>query len=139
MSVIEGELLDATGDETRSRRVESWKMRIQGWPPYEIAEHFKVSVQTTYADLRWAQENLSSAIDSAEELRRLSLERLDKQYQQLATLRARAEEIGDGPHRTSVYIMDMQAKLLGAYAPSKVDGSVVVKYVLENISEEEDV
>lgn len=109
--------------DPEKERAKAWHLRLEGHSLSEIARMLGVSAMTVHRDVKWCQENLPGAYEGAAQLREMSLQRLDRQYRQLEPLR----ESGDVPaHRVSVQIMDTQAKLTGAYAPTQVQATVSV-------------
>lgn len=108
---IEGEIA-ATHKPLTKRRLTCWKLRVQGYTPLEIADLIGVHFTTVYNDIKWCQENVPSAIEGGKELLRVSLERLEVQYRQLAQMR----ENGDtDAQRLSISIIEAQSKLMGLY------------------------
>lgn len=138
---VEIEILDAE-DMITLRRCRAWKLRLMGYGIEHIAEELRVSHGTAQADVRWALDHLPSAYESAEDFRRITLKQLDDQFRRLTQEREIIDnETGrviklpptETAERVALANKDLQAKLLGAYAPSKVDGSVVVKYSLAGV------
>jgi len=93
----------------------------------QVADLLGISIATAWRDLRWCLDNVPAAYENAEDYRRVSLRRLDEMIRrhQLST--------SDAGDRTILAVADMQAKLLGAYAPSKVDASVTVRTELAGV------
>jgi Putative ATPase subunit of terminase (gpP-like). len=110
-------------------RVKAWMLRLQGYQPAEIATACRIELPTVYKYLRWARDNLPSAIDGAEDFIRVSYDRLEIQYRQLERGRAEGNELA---HRVSVSIIDQQAKLLGIYT-MKLDLTAKVNYAIEGV------
>lgn len=137
---------DATqlDDEKMLERTKAWKLRVTGYNIQDIAEELGISVGTAHADVRWCLDNLPAAYESAEDFRRVALPRLDEQYRRLTagrTITIEGEPVYEPPTETAMRVaqsaLDLQAKLLGAYAPSRIDGSVTVKTVLAGVDVDE--
>lgn len=121
-------------DETTLRRLKAWKLRLHGYSHEDIADALEVGIATAYRDIRWCIDNLPPAFESAEDFRRISLKRLEQQVTRLITrLQSGASENPDVTERVLIAVQDTQAKLLGAYAPSRIDSSVTVKTELVGI------
>jgi hypothetical protein len=134
------EAVNAASSTLELRRAKAWKLRVDGYSVQDIAAELNVSHGTAHADVRWCLDNLPAAYESAEDFRRVALPRLDDQYRRLTagrTVIIEGEPVVESPTETAMRVaqsaLDLQAKLLGAYAPSKVDGSVVVKYELAGV------
>jgi hypothetical protein len=119
-------------EEVNDRRMNVWRLRMQGMMHIDIAEELAVSPQTVLNDLVWILENLPPTYHSAIHFRRISMEQLERMFYQL-------EPVRDTPigSRASVAIKDMQAKLLGAYAPTKVNADLSVNYSIEGVNTKE--
>lgn len=127
--MVDQELEQARG--LNARRVRAWRLRLAGYSILDIAEELGVSVGTAHADLKWAMANLTSAYESAEAFRHLSIPQLEEQYRRLL-------EMGtESSHRVALAVKDMQAKLLGAYAPTKVDATVKTQYQIVGVDTEQ--
>lgn len=122
-----------TDNHIAQRRARVWKMRIMGYSVAEIAEELKCAFGTAHGDIKWCLKNYPPAYESADELRHVSLERLDAQYRRVLSPRPRYDEqanvVGyDPPMERGELIaqraLDMMHKLLGAYAPTRVETGV---------------
>jgi hypothetical protein len=125
--------LISTTDPIERRRLTIWKLRIQGYTLVNIAEQLGISYGTAHADMQWCYKNAPMAYESAEEFRHIGIAQLEQQYQMLVTPRVILDttETGDIVERVEAPSLmalkvaqsakDMQAKLLGAYAPTRVE------------------
>lgn len=127
---VESELENAR-DETLKRRINAWKMRLLGHSFITIAEELDVSIGTAHADVRWCHENLPLAFDSTQDFRHIALERIESWFVALAEACARGD---DSAIKTSNMLTDMQAKLLGGYAPTRVDATVRTQYEIIGVN-----
>lgn len=101
------------------RQLEALELRKRGKTYREIANKLNVSIGQAHNDVHGALKQLSTLkLDSADELRQLELERLDKALFSITHF----VEAGSPAH-VSVYlrIIEQRAKLLGLYAPVKQD------------------
>lgn len=108
-------------------RLTAWSLRIKGYSIYNIADELHLSVGAVHADIKWCLANLPAAYESTESFRHMAMDALDEQLARLQSGR-NGEPPTDTAERVIVAIRDMQAKLLGAYAPTKVDASVKTQY-----------
>lgn len=129
--------LDENADPRLKRRLEAWNLRIRGHAIEQIAALMNVSVGTAHADIRWCLDHLPAAYESAQDFRTVAVRRLDEQYLMLTAPGPAGEPPSETALRVAQAAQDMQAKLLGAYAPTKVDGSMTVKTVLVGIDADE--
>lgn len=115
--------------EQTKRRIEAWRLRIQGYSAGEVAKKQKVSLAMIYKDWEWGKTHLPVAMANAEDFKHVSLERLEQQYRQLSAARNRAD---DSAHRVSLAILETQAKILGVLS-NKVDVSGNLKYEIVGV------
>jgi hypothetical protein len=111
------------------KRVDAWKLRIQGYRPPDVAAAMGVSEVTVHAWFNWMRENYPLPIASLEDFMRLSISRLEEQYKQLEQGRKNQDPQAQ---RVSLAIIDQEAKLLGAHTTNvNVEGRVT--YQIEGI------
>lgn len=119
------------GSDLEVRRVRAWRLRLSGYSIQDIADEMNCSVSTAHGYIKWAMENLPSAYTTAEEFRHVSLSQLEQQYKRLVEMDT------EGSVRVALQVKDMQAKLLGAYAPTKVDATVKTQYQIVGVDTEQ--
>lgn len=117
------EQAEAEGDQYVNR-IRAWRLKLAGYSYLDIAEEMGISSGAAHKYVKWAMENLPSAYSSAEEFKHISLEGLDEQYKRLVQM---------GSYKVALQVRDMQAKLLGAYAPTKVDATVRTQYEIVGV------
>ena len=101
--------------------VEMLELRKQGWTYQAIGDQYGITAPSAYQRVKKALHDLVA--EPAEEVRQIELQRLDRMQQ------AVDDKIAAGELRSidqGLRIMDMRAKLLGLYAPVKVEADVVV-------------
>ncbi len=125
------ERAELEGGDKFKERVNAWRLRLVGYSMIDIAEELGISVGTAHADVHWAQEHLASAYESAEAFRRVSLPQLDQQYRELLAMRT------ETAHRVAMGVKDLQAKLLGAYAPTRIDANIKTQYEIVDVNTKE--
>lgn len=84
--------------ETAQRDADAADLRAKGWTYRRIAEHFSVDVHSAYDMVQRAL--LAIVKEPAENLRRLSLERLDAELARLEDLEAAARKVLERSHVT---------------------------------------
>lgn len=104
--------LQEADDPTLQRRILVWKKRLEGWSGHETAEQLGVSYVTVYADLKWCYANLPCSYGGADEVLRVSLERLEQMIRVMAPRRSEGD--ADAVRLTD-QLIDRQAKLMGLY------------------------
>ena len=114
------------------RRVRAWNLRLRGYSIQEIGEELRISIGSAHSDLKWCHENLPPAYETAEDFKRISLQQLDAQYRRVTSGR-NGEPPTDIAERVAIAIKDAQAKLLGAYAPTRVDATVQTQYEIVGV------
>ena len=122
------------------RRAKAWKLRVDGYSVQDIAAELGISHGTAHADVQWCIKNLPAAYESAVDFRHVALPRLDEMYRRLTTGRTVVVDdvvVHESPTETAMRValsaLDLQAKLLGAHAATKVDiESKTVHYVVED-------
>lgn len=127
------------------RRARAWKLRVDGYSVQDIAAELKVSHGTAHGDIKWCIKNLPAAYESAADFRHVALPRLDEMYRRLTTGRTIVVDdvvVNESPTETAMRValatLDLQAKLLGAHAATKVDiESKTVHYVVEDPDSEQ--
>jgi DNA-binding CsgD family transcriptional regulator len=113
------------------RQSKALELRKAGKSYREIGKALGVSFQQAQKDVHHELKRLAALnLESADELRQLELERLDKALQSIIHF----VEAGSPQHvMAMVRILDTRAKLLGLYAPVKTD----VTFDVESMSEHE--
>ena len=127
-------------DAKMLERAKAWKLRVDGYSVQDIAAELGISVGTAHADVQWCIKNLPAAYESAVDFRHVALPRLDEMYRRLTTGRTVVVDdvvVHESPTETAMRValsaLDLQAKLLGAHAATKVDiESKTVHYVVED-------
>lgn len=119
----------AEAPDRLARRIEAYRLKVQGYSYQDIADKIDVSYPTAVSDVQWAIRNLPTAIETTEDFTKVTIDRIEQQLAQLSGSRAAAE---DAAHRTSATLMDLQARLLGVMT-SKTEVSAHVNYVVEGV------
>jgi DNA-directed RNA polymerase specialized sigma24 family protein len=138
MKLVEAELEKAEreGGYKLIERISAWKLRIQGYSIVDIAEELDIGIGTAHKDVKWCIANLPAAYETAEDFKHVSLEQLEKQYK-----RVMAGRDGEPPteiaERVGVAIKELQARLLGALSPTRVDSSMKLEYNITGVKTEE--
>lgn len=123
-----------SSDPVMQRRAKAWRMRLDSYALQDIAESLGVSFGTAQADIQWCLKNYPPAYESADDFRRITILQLEGAKHRLwCRLMSRDTDNPDITERVLMSAQDMQAKLLGAYAPSRVDSSVVVRTELVGV------
>ncbi len=118
-------------DPIYTRRVKVWELRVKGHSVIQIATLLDCSFGTAHADLQWCLKNLPAAYESTQDFRSITLARLDEMIEHLQ------ENRSDAGNKTLIAAQDMQAKLLGAYAPTRIDANVKTQYEIVGVNVEE--
>lgn len=132
VTAVEGEIQEATWtrDQLAARRSNVWRLRVLGYSQTAIATELKIAQQTVSDDLKWCREHLPSVFETIVDFRNVSLARLEHLILKLLT----NDQIAIGDQvRAVAGLVDLQAKLLGGYAPTKVDAAVTVDYQITGI------
>jgi transcriptional regulator len=108
-------------EAANERRLQVWRLRIQGWPYEDIARKLGVTNATVCTDLQWCMKNLPATYDTVADFRVVALRRLEDWIREADDISVR------------VKLLDTQAKLLGAYAPVRVDAGVQVRHVIVGV------
>lgn len=137
MERIERALKRVDEDDYKAvERLNTWKLRIQGYTIVDIAEELDIAVGTAHKNIQWCLKNLPAAFETVEDFKRIALSQLEKQYQ-----RVTSERNGEPPteiaERVGVAIKELQAKILGALSPTKVDSSMRLEYNITGVKTEE--
>ncbi len=110
----------AEEDKIEARQADVIRLRVAGFNFREIAAELRVSVSTAHADYVEAMKKIRETTrESAEEVRSVELDRLDRMIRALET-----KAFGDGDTRaidTLLKVSERRAKLLGLDAPEKHD------------------
>lgn len=136
MSEVEKRIADVLdtldgSDPIYARRVRVWDLRVRGHSITQIAALLECSIGTVHADLRWCLTNLPAAYESTQDFRVVTIARLDEMIERLTS------NPTDTGNKTVLMAQDMQAKLLGAYAPTKVDATVHTQYSIIGVPVED--
>lgn len=105
---------------------EMLRLRRDGWSYRAIGEHFAITHSSVYERVQKALHD--TVAESADEVRTLELERLDKMQ---ARLEAKIEAGDMKAIATALSIMDRRAKYLGIDAPAKTEVTVALQETSE--------
>ena len=120
------------------RQLQALELRKAGWPFHEIGDRLGISTSQAFKDVSAQLKRLAAlALDNAEELRQLELERLDMLIQGLEPM---ARVGNPGAVNSYLRVMERRAKLLGLDAPVRqehtgADGGAIKTYVTFNPDE----
>lgn len=108
------------------RREQAINLRRAGLSLREIAKRLTVDPMTIHEDLKvMMAESIKENVDNADQLRAMELERMDKLLLNLSPLLQPKE--GKTPDikavNAAIKISEQRAKLLGLYAPTKIEGT----------------
>lgn len=134
LDLIDTELerVEREGNYKLIERVKAWQLRIKGYSIIDIADELGISVGTAHADVRWCIDHLPPAFETTEDFRRISLQQLEKQYERVTAGR-NGEPPTEIAERVGIAIKDLQAKILGALAPTRIDSSIKLEYNITGV------
>lgn len=120
------------------RQIQALELRKAGWAFHEIGVRLGISTTQAFRDVSTQLKQLAAlALDNANELRQLELERLDMLIQGLEPM---ARVGNPGAVNSYLRVMERRAKLLGLDAPVRqehtgADGGAIKTYVTFNPDE----
>jgi hypothetical protein len=122
-----------TKEELATRRAKVWRLRVLGFPQSEIGRQLNISPALVHLDLKWCRDNLPSIFETIQDFRNISLARVEEMM--LRVMTTDTMSIKDQVSAVSGLI-DVQAKILGGYAPTKQEVGLTVKYQINGVDTE---
>lgn len=99
------------------RQIQALELRKAGWPFHKIGVRLGISTSQAFKDVSAQLKQLAAlALDNADELRQLELERLDMLIKGLEPM---ARVGNPGAANSYLRVMERRAKLLGLDAPAR--------------------
>lgn len=119
------------------RQIQALDLRKAGYSYRAIGDRLNVTHVQAFRDVKCELDRLSEiSLNSASDLRQMELERLDKAIKGLMPF----VEAGSAIHVSSlVKVIGERAKLLGLYAPEKVENQVTVVNELSESEREREI
>lgn len=124
----------ARAEEFAKKSAHAWSLRLKGYNLTHIGEEMGVSFPTAQKYVEWAMENIPSVIESAEDFKRVALDRIEAWVAALEPQRAEGDVMA---YRVSQSLLDQQAKILGVYT-QRLDVSAHLTYSVEGVDMADD-
>jgi predicted transcriptional regulator len=122
-----------TKENVAERRARVWRLRVLGYGQTEIGKQLGIPQPTVSADLKWCRDNLPSVFETIQDFRNISLARVEEMMLRVMT----SDTMSEKDQVSAVTgLIDVQAKILGGYAPTKQEVGLTVKYQINGVDTE---